>query len=376
MQLQAFAIAQDQFNWRMRREELRKVSMNLPADTVGPRNAKTPDAMPLALVGCGAIAESLYLPVLAKRIDLTNGLILVDSDERRLRFVSERYNIRRYASCVDNVIGEVAGAIVAVPHHLHFDIASAFLSCRKPVLLEKPISVTASEATALVDLACRNGTVLLVNNLRRLYPSHREVRRLLRERVLGAPLTIRWTEGQANNWPTTSGFYFRQSTCARGIILDVGSHVFDILRWWLGERPIVLCAETDSFGGPEAVARVVFQWGNCEAEVRLNHFYKQENKFVIRCEDGVIEGIYNEWNLLSWARTGQGLRKHKLPCRYFSYRDIGAKIIRNFIDCLNGRGTPLIDPAELVDSMAMIDEAYTKSTRFEMPWYSALGVRA
>ena len=41
----------------------------------------------------------------------------------------------------------------------------------------------------------------------------------------------------------------------RGVLLDIGVHVLDVVCWWLGEAPRVLSASMDGYGGPECFAR-------------------------------------------------------------------------------------------------------------------------
>ena len=78
----------------------------------------------------------------------------------------------------------------------------------------------------------------MTNNLRRNSPSFREIKRIIASGTLGTPLAASWAEGGKYSWPTKSGFYFTQKPRNKlpppGIMLDIGSHVVDLLCWWFG----------------------------------------------------------------------------------------------------------------------------------------------
>src|SRR5262249_3348522 len=140
----------------------------------------------------------------------------------------------------------------------HFAIGDKLIAARKHVFCEKPLTPTAEEATALVEAAERAGVILMTNNWRRHCPAFREIKRLIGAGDLGRPVGASWIEGLKFAWPTKSGFYFTQAPSnglpPPGVLLDIGSHVLDLLCWWLGSQPQVKECWTDSFGGPEARA--------------------------------------------------------------------------------------------------------------------------
>lgn len=99
-----------------------------------------------------------------------------------------------------DLVGRVDAAVVAVPTHLHREIALALLEQGIPVLVEKPIASTVAEGEELVEAARRAGVVLAVGHVERYNPAvleldgivtdpiHLEFRRL-------SPFTPRIEEG-------------------------------------------------------------------------------------------------------------------------------------------------------------------------------------
>src|ERR1043165_212971 len=99
----------------------------------------------IALVGCGAIADSFYLPCL-KTLRGPDSIILVDSDEARARAAAEKLNLHRATHDYAAALQESGGVILAVPHRLHYSMALRALDRGVHVLVEKPLTPIAEEA--------------------------------------------------------------------------------------------------------------------------------------------------------------------------------------------------------------------------------------
>jgi len=81
---------------------------------------------------------------------------IVDPDPARARISDFR-----------KVLDQVEAAVIAVPTHLHHEVARAFLERGRHVLIEKPLAATLAEADDLVDLAAQKQAVLQVGHVQR-----------------------------------------------------------------------------------------------------------------------------------------------------------------------------------------------------------------
>ena len=104
----------------------------------------------LCLVGCGAAANRYYVPALKRHPQICRNLVLVDSNLDRARALAACFGKVEIHQDYHEVIGRVEGAILAVPHLLHYDLTMDFLQAGVPVLCEKPLAETASDAVAMV----------------------------------------------------------------------------------------------------------------------------------------------------------------------------------------------------------------------------------
>ncbi len=322
----------------------------------------------LAVVGCGAIAETFYLPALAAIGLHATNLVLVDQDVRRAGKVGQRYGITNIAGDYRQVMDSVQGAIVAVPHHLHYSIAADLLSKGIHVLCEKPLTENLEQAKKLNTLAKEHNAALGVNMTRRLMSSSRKVKELLGSGALGKLRSLMYYDGAEFNWPTASGFYFDYHLSRKGVLLDIGAHVLDLVCWWLGAKPSVVMSENDSFGGCEAVSSLQLVHDGCTIDVRLSRLAKLPNRYVITGDEGTIEGMVYRGNMiaLTTEKVSQSLSLGQ-PSEGMS--DYGRTLVENFIDVVAGKTHPIIGGEEVLNSIALVEEAYAKARRFSMPWY-------
>lgn len=323
----------------------------------------------IALIGCGAIAEALYLPAFVKSPELLAGLVLVDTNETRLHQLAQKFNVKQcqtdYRQC------EVDGAIVAVPHHLHHRISMDFLARNRHVLCEKPLAEHSWEAREMVAQAQASGVTLSVNLTRRLLPTYRKVKQMITHGELGALKRFDYLDGEYFQWPTVSGFYFKKASPA-GVLLDRGTHSVDLICWLLGAKPEVISAQNDSFGGFEGCAVLRLQHGDCQIHLKTTWLQRMDNYFRISGEKGTVEGALSKWSSIQFTDPNGHTRKIKLNEESPEYNAFGFKLVRNFADVIRGMAQPLIPAQEVLPSVELIEECYARSTHLPMPWYDAI----
>jgi predicted dehydrogenase len=312
------------------------------------------------------IAERYHLPALAKNRPASERAILVDPDVARTSRLGAQYGISRFAVDVASVIDHLDAAIVAVPPALHHPICMDLLSRGVHVLCEKPLADSADHAAEMVCQAARHGAILCVNHTRRLYPAYATIRRLLDDGVLGSLSTLRYEEGYEFNWPAASAFHFRSG--ARGVLMDTGIHALDIICWWLGGKPDLVSSENDSFGGPEALARVRLQHGSCRAELKLSWLTRLANRFEIVGERGTIAGRIDVWDRVVIEHRDGRREQIRLRVTERKYDDFGAAMLQNFLDAIAGRAKPLVPGGAVLPALELMDEAYLSARRLPLPW--------
>ena len=112
------------------------------------------EKMRIGLIGTGWWTTDYHLPGLAARPEAEIAA-LCDPQPQRLARAAEAFHVTRtYADYHEMLRGETLdGVIIVTPHATHYPIARDCLEANLHILLEKPMTLYAKEARALVDLA-------------------------------------------------------------------------------------------------------------------------------------------------------------------------------------------------------------------------------
>jgi len=323
------------------------------------------------VIGCGAITEALHLPALARHPEIMARCICVDPNIGRADAMSRKFSAARAVARYQDVVGDVDGAIVAVPPSLHYPVTMDLISANVHVLCEKPLSENGGQARELVAKAREKNVGLGVNNYRRLYPSSIRVRDLIAGGELGTVRHLEYSWGERFDWPTASGAYFGAAAGGRGVLADKGSHLLDLICWWLGGKPEIVSYEDDSMGGTEAVATLQFRMNDCEGVLRLSWLSRYPNSFRIKGDRATASGGLFDWNTVDITPVSGRKQTLRLPSSAKIPQDLGATLLDNFLDVVRGRAEPLVSGSDVLPSIELIDECYSRRKRMAMPWYDA-----
>ena len=323
----------------------------------------------IAVIGCGAISDSFHLPGLKQIKNEKLDIVLVDPDEGRASALAAKHGVSSHFRSHHDVLDRIDAAVIASPHHTHVPIARDLVTAGIPVLSEKPLGTTVHEVESLMDLAVEQNVVIAVNQTRRFIPACQEIRRVLSDGLLGSDITVVANEGDRFGWPAATPSMFGARSGGKGVLLDIGAHVLDLMVWWFGPDLEVEDYLDDSVGGSEAAARVVLRGPACRITIRLSWLAKQENAYRFQGNDGSL--VWNVYDLdeisvgdadLSSART---IRMRGAPR---SFADLAPRVIADFLDAIETGSAPAAGPADVLPSMRLIENCYARRKRFDMPW--------
>ena len=177
-------------------------------------------------VRVGVIGRGFGARVVAPVFEQTEGCEVVD-------VVTPRDDESVSALCARDDVDLIS---VHSPPLLHLDHVSRAVAHGRAVLCDKPFGRNAAEAQTMFDLAADAGVVNLVNFEFRRHPARRELRRLVREGLLGAVEHLQWNAFHGV-WrdPTRRYGWSFDAALGGGWIPLSGSHTIDYVRWTLGE---------------------------------------------------------------------------------------------------------------------------------------------
>ncbi len=150
---------------------------------------------------------------------------------------------------------EVDAVYVATPHPMHHANARLALEAGKPVLIEKPFTMTADEARDLVALARATGLFLMEAMWTRFLPHMAEIRRLLQEGDLGEVVTVLADHGQWFAQDPAFRLFARE--LGGGALLDLGVYPVSFASMVLGEPDRVVALSTPAFTGVDGQTSIL-----------------------------------------------------------------------------------------------------------------------
>lgn len=193
--------------------------------------------------GLGRRAHKFWLPELAARPDVE--LVgVVDPDAARLTAVAASLGVATHAdlgSSLDRLAPDVV--VVCSPDHAHADDLVLALDRGLPTISEKPVVVSAAQLHDVARAAARSGAPLYVAHNFRHVNLHAEIHRLLCAGAVGPVVQVRLgyhlTPGHGTSYLQR---WHRRRADSGGLQVTKSCHHFDLLGWWLDDRPETVVA--------------------------------------------------------------------------------------------------------------------------------------
>ncbi len=183
-----------------------------------------------------------------RRVKSTQVVALCDTNAEQLSIVSKQYHIADTYSDYNALLASEAvdWVAIATPSDLHFPIARAAIEAGKHILCEKPLALNPAQAQELVDAASAKGIVDAVDYEMRFLPANAYAKELIEEDYIGALLRVDVTMVMENPWGE-HGNWVAQDERGGGVLMELGTHFIDTLRWWFGDVSSVLAGRRTYF---------------------------------------------------------------------------------------------------------------------------------
>lgn len=139
----------------------------------------------IGVIGAGWWAVDNHLPILQRREDVElAGVCRLGAGE--LERVRSRFGFPFATEDYRELLARpLDGVVIASPHVAHAEHARAALERGHHVMVEKPLTTSAADARALIDLARARGAHILIPHGWNFRPATRAARRLVRDGAVG-----------------------------------------------------------------------------------------------------------------------------------------------------------------------------------------------
>lgn len=217
------------------------------------------------IIGCGWIAEKVYLPLL-KSFDNACLHAIFDTDEKKLVSLKEKYEIPVISNSFKDFLKLPFDAvIIATPNDTHSYYTNCSLEGGKHVLCEKPVAFSKLEIEETIAIAKKNNKVFfpaLVNRFRKdvqyLKGKSCEIGKI-------TDIEVSWV--RKSGIPKLGSWITNKSYAGGGALIDIGTHIIDIGLMFIKE-PKVKSVEA-KFGIADNIEKYQSSWNYTKSNVSL-----------------------------------------------------------------------------------------------------------
>lgn len=250
----------------------------------------------VAVIGTGKIAELGHLPGYVKAC--AQIVALCSTDPASLEQMASAYQVKRCYTDWHQLLAEGGFDAVSIctPPALHHEMTIAALEQGYHVLVEKPMATSISECDEMMAAAEKHKRLLMIAHNQRFRAHHIVAKQILDSGRLGSVRRVHteFAHGGPENWSPTGQWYFDKGHAGFGVLIDLGYHKIDLLRWLLGQEVEQIHLMTATFEKPTtlddtAVAMLQFDSGVLGTiQVSWAHHPNVLDSVSIDCKKGMI----------------------------------------------------------------------------------------
>ena len=193
------------------------------------------------IIGCGDVTEVKSGPAFNK-VKNSALVAVMRRDAAKAEDYAKRHNVPKWYTDANSLINDpdINAIYVATPPSSHEEYTLAALNAGKPVYVEKPMSLNASEAENMTKMAAEKNGKLVVAHYRRAQPLFKKIKSLLAEKVIGETRFARLAFYKKPLTPSELSiekiaWRVNPALAGGGLFHDLAPHQLDILYHLFGE---------------------------------------------------------------------------------------------------------------------------------------------
>jgi predicted dehydrogenase len=321
--------------------------------------------MKLGVIGCGLIGR--------KRA--STGFPIVAAADPDLSLAESRCRLhggRPSADHRDVLASDASIVCVAVPHRLLAPMALEALKAGKHVLLEKPGARTAAELTDVIDEADRRGLKVKVGYNHRWHPAFLAARALVDQGAIGPLIHVRGRYGHGGRPGYEKEWRFDPTVSGGGELLDQGSHLLDLARWFLGDLTPISGLLPASFWPGQVEDNCFLTLSSANGGCAFLHasWTEWKNLFSFEIFGTVgklaVDGLGGSYGVerLSFYRMRPEMGPPETTIHEYPFGDSSWKLeVEELIRAIEEDRRPRGDVVEAAEVLKLIDRFYVESGR-------------
>jgi 1,5-anhydro-D-fructose reductase (1,5-anhydro-D-mannitol-forming) len=312
--------------------------------------------MKWALIGASTIAAQHMIRAIRTQSGNEITHVVSGSATRGANYARE-HGIARPGTDLSEALADssVDAVYISTTNEKHLPQAMAAIAAGKHVLCEKPLAMGIEDATAMVTAAEKASLVFATNHHLRCSGSHRAVRRLIEAGRIGKVLSLRIFH--AVHLPESlQGWRITSPEAGGGVIRDITVHDADVTRFLLNEDPETVVAQMAASGMGQGVEDSAMSvWTMPSGAMVMSH-----ESFTHPFAGSGLEVHGTEGSVFArGVMTQQPVGEVELVTKAgreqiaFPVHDLYVQSVRQFVDAIEGKGTPAASGWDGVKSLAI-----------------------
>jgi predicted dehydrogenase len=193
--------------------------------------------MRLGIVGCGLIGQKRAAAAKGHQVAL-----VADLDPARAQALADKTGAKVARDWQELVSADLDAVIIATTHGSLAPIAMAALKGGKHVLVEKPAGMSVAEVAGVADAAARAKKLCKVGFNHRFHPAILKAKEIVDSGAVGPMMFVRGRYGHGGRLGMEKEWRAQPELSGGGELIDQGSHLIDLSRWFLGELDLAFAA--------------------------------------------------------------------------------------------------------------------------------------
>lgn len=302
----------------------------------------------VGVIGLGRMGR-VYAGFVAAQLQSAALVAVSDPQENVLAQYSGVEIYQDYRALLANA--NVQAVIVTTPTHTHREVVTAAAEAGKAIFCEKPTALTLSETDVMLDAVQKAGVPFQVGFMRRFDRAYVEAKRQIDAGVIGQPVTVR----SVSRDPFRTSLEYANPAVSGGLIVDMGIHDFDVVRWLMDDDVARVYTETAALVYPELTtvgdvdnAQIALRFekgGIGNIEVSRTARYGYDIRAEVIGTDGTLQvGYLQETAVLTM--TSAGVRHDVVPHFPQRFGPAYTAQIASFAECVQEGKPPLVTAAD------------------------------
>ena len=324
----------------------------------------------VGIVGMGKMG--LLHSAVLNSLNLSKVVAFVDSEKIVTNLLRDLSNTSVYNDYKKMITDEEIDVMyITTPVISHVPIATFCAQNNIHFFVEKPLGRSADECRMLCDVVNENKVFSMVGYYLRYAETFSKVKQLLEKDFLGEIKKVKSTVFQSQELSKSSGWRFNKKTSGGGVLIDLGSHLIDLLLWYFGKIKNVQGKIQSNYNlevEDTAQANLKFENGlSCHLNTSWNVKNYRLQEVTIEIEGSLGKLTVNEdfIKMMDYRNSDNNTTTYRQEFYTGVPIDVGGPEYTreniDFINCIQNNKQPMLNIFSSLQTQNVIDSIYKAS---------------